>query len=95
MEYKILTEKARDKTIVEFFEAQERDLHSHTINKERYESMLPSLQPGKFRARIQELLEQTNDRLEEVSNIIKATIPQLPPDERIKAILAERDAAEK
>ena len=94
-DFKVLTEEEQDEIIVEFLEAQERDLFSHTINLDRFERMLRKLPNGPWRERIEELKRQTQERLMEVASIIEATLPQLPPPERIRAakqrLLARRN----
>jgi len=83
--YKVLDQDTRDDIIVEFFEAQERDLHCFLLNKERYEAMLEHLEDGPFRKRIEKLLAETNQRIAEVEAIIAATEKQLPGSDRIAA----------
>ena len=84
-EFKVLTQEEMDDALVEFFEAQERDLFLHTINLERFERMLQTLPEGPWKGRIVELKRQTEERKEEVESIIDATLPQLPPLDRIQA----------
>lgn len=86
MAYRVLTEDEESETIVLFMLAQERDHHSHSVNRDRYQRMLKDLPPGPFRERIQHLLAETNDRLVEVEAIIAATVPQMPPADRVSAI---------
>lgn len=84
-EYKILTQDARDEIVVEFLEAQERDLFCHRINLERYDGMIKDLPEGKWKKRVTELRAETVERIAEVSSIIKGTVTQLPSAERITA----------
>ena len=87
MEFRFLNQEERDEIIVEFFKAQERDAFCHMINLQRFDDMLRKLPPGKWRDTIQTLRDQTQERLNEILSIIEATIPQLPPQERIQAAL--------
>lgn len=83
-QFKVLSEEERDRILVEFLEAQERDLFCHYVNLERYDEMLRTLPPGEWRNHIAKLREETAKRLEEVESIIAATLPQLPPEERLE-----------
>lgn len=84
--YQFLTEEEKHDMIVPFLHAQERDHYAHSINKERYERILldKTLTP-QFRSRIQDLLNQTNDRLHEVTHIMEKTRAQLPAPEAVEA----------
>jgi hypothetical protein len=88
MEYKILSQEEKDRIVVEFMLAQERDHFCHTINKERYENILadPLLKAGTFKANIEKLKADTESRLVEVEKIIINTIPQLPTQLEIDVI---------
>lgn len=83
--FKVLSQEDQDEILVEFLEAQERDLFCHQINLERYQEMLETLEPGPWRDRILQLKQETESRLEEVESIIEATLRQLPPPERLEA----------
>jgi hypothetical protein len=83
--YQVLSEDAQDETLVLFMLGQERDHHSHTVNKARYEAMLKTLPPGNFRTRIEGLLAETIHRLMEVDAIIAATKPQMPVAKKLAA----------
>jgi ferritin-like metal-binding protein YciE len=93
MDYKVLKQEEMDNIVVEFHGAQERDHFTHNLNKARYEEMLPTLDEGAFKSRIQELLNETNGRIEEVEAIMTATESQLPSKDKIDAIVAEKAAA--
>lgn len=82
-----LTQDEMDDALVNTHKANEMDLYIHGVNKERYETMLQTLPDGKFKDRITGLLAETNDRILEVSSILDATTPQLPPAERVTASL--------
>jgi hypothetical protein len=88
--------KAANRIKVEYLEAQERDHWIHQLNKARYEAMLVTLPQGTFRTRVQQLLTETDSRLEEVEAIISATQATLPAqtvvDELVSEIALEREA---
>ncbi len=86
--YQLLTPDEQDDIIAGFLLAQERDLYSHTINKQRFESMLATLPDGTWKKRVQELKDQTDSRLNEVQTIIEATKAQLPSQLRLDAAKA-------
>ena len=86
--FKVLSQDEQDDIIVEFYEAQERDLFSHELNAERYERMLAALPDGDWRKRIEQLHTETLKRKDEVESILAATESQLPPADRIAASLA-------
>lgn len=85
--YRVQREQQR--LIVEFLEAQERDHYAHSINKERYESMLLTLPDGQWKTRVTQLLAEVDSRIEEVESIIAATQAQAPDDTTIDEIMAE------
>ena len=94
MSYKILTQDEQDEIIVSFLHAQERDEFCHQLNLARFDQMLSSLPEGKYKERITQLRNETNERLNEVTSIIAATQAQIPPKERVDAATA-RIAAKK
>lgn len=85
--FKSVDEKNR--ILVEFLEAQERDHYVHTINRQRYQDMLPTLADGPFKERIQRLLAETEDRLGEVEAIIVATQATAPKQADIDTMVAD------
>jgi ferritin-like metal-binding protein YciE len=87
-EYQLLTQDEQDEIIAAFLKAQERDLFTHRLNLQRFEAMLPSLPAGEFKQRIQQLRNETIDRIAEVEAIIEKTLPQAPPVERMRAAIA-------
>ena len=93
MEYKALSQKEKNKIVVEFLLAQERDHFCHTINLDRYNGILadPTLGEGEFKAKILELKRDTETRIAEVERIIANTVGQLPSQPEIDAIIAEID----
>jgi len=94
-DYKVFTKQAeKDRILVEFMEAQERDHWLHTINRQRYQSILATAPAGKnaFRTRIEGLLAETEDRITEVEAIIAATISQMPSAETIATIAIDLEA---
>lgn len=89
MEYLTLTEDEQHEMLVQTLAAQERDHWMHSINAERFAAILadPTLTP-QFRKRIGDLHSQTRDRIHEVTQIIEKLRPQLPPEEKIRAVHA-------
>lgn len=85
----LITQLEKDKTIVQYMQAQQRDLHIHNVNLERYNTMLETLPEGKYKDRIVKLKAETEERIEEVSAIVAATEPQMPSQERIDAALLD------
>lgn len=81
--------QAANRIKVEYLEAQERDHWVHRLNKARYEAMLPTLADGPFRSRVQQLLTETDARLEEVEAIILATHGSLPAQTVVDEVVAE------
>jgi len=75
VEYKILTEIEKADIVSSFLRSQEVDHYCHSLNAERYKSMLsdPDFHDGEFKERIKALLAETESRLAEVNNIIKHT----------------------
>jgi hypothetical protein len=84
-QYQLLTQDERDEIIATYLKAQERDLFTHRLNLQRFEAMLPTLPPGEFKDRIQQLRNETIARIGEVEAIIEKTLPQAPPVERMRA----------
>ena len=87
-EYRLLTQEEQDEIVATFLKAQERDLFTHRLNLQRFETMLPTLPPGEFKQRIQQLRSETIERIAEVEAIIEKTLPQAPPVERMRAAIA-------
>ena len=87
-EYRLLTQEEQDEIIAVYLKAQERDLFTHKLNLQRFEAMLPSLPNGEFKQRIQQLRNETIERIAEVEAIIEKTLPQAPPVERMQAAIA-------
>jgi 3-methyladenine DNA glycosylase/8-oxoguanine DNA glycosylase len=87
-EYQLLTQEEQDEIIATYLKAQERDLFTHRLNLQRFEAMLPGLPAGEFKQRIQQLRNETIDRIAEVEAIIEKTLPQAPPVERMQAAIA-------
>jgi ferritin-like metal-binding protein YciE len=87
-QYQLLTQEEQDEIIATFLKAQERDLFTHRLNLQRFEAMLPSLPAGEFKQRIQQLRNETIDRIAEVEAIIEKTLPQAPPVERMQEAIA-------
>lgn len=86
--YKCLSQEEQDEILVTFLKAQEMDLYCHQINLERYDAMLKALPDGEFRSRIQQLRDETESRIAEVTSILEATVAQLPPPDRLQAAVA-------
>lgn len=84
-EYQFMTQDEQDETLVAFMTAQERDHYSHTINLARFNKILETAKEGPWKDRVAQLKADTEKRLEEVSGIIDATTPTLPPQSRLNA----------
>ena len=93
-EYRLLTQEEQDEIIAMYLKSQERDLFTHRLNLQRFEAMLPSLPAGEFKQRIQQLRNETIDRIAEVEAIIEKTLPQAPPVERMRAAIARAEQRE-
>jgi 3-methyladenine DNA glycosylase/8-oxoguanine DNA glycosylase len=87
-QYQLLTQEEQDEIIAAYLKAQERDLFTHKLNLQRFDAMLPSLPAGEFKQRIQQLRNETVERIAEVEAIIEKTLPQAPPVERMQAAIA-------
>lgn len=92
MAFKLLSQDKQDDSIVAFYLAQEADLHSHQVNKARFEAMLAGELAADFREKLNTLLRDTNSRIAEVSAIIAATESQLPPQGRCEAAVKRLQA---
>ena len=75
MNYKIITDVDKKKVVEDFLRAQEMDVFCHTINAARYRKMLadPKMTDGKFQAKIEKRLSETEDRIKEGELIISNT----------------------
>lgn len=92
MVYLVLTQETQEEILVEFLHAQERDHFCHTINRQRYAEMLKTLSTDDpFRARIQQLHDETVSRLAEVDAVMAETLPQVK-DVDVAAVKARLDA---
>ncbi|KKN16221.1 hypothetical protein LCGC14_0978140 [marine sediment metagenome] len=85
MDYQIMTVDEQDDIKVSFLLSQERDAYCHGLNLERYDAMLGTLEDGKWKTRVAKLRDETVERLGEVTSTIEATLPQMPPAQRIQA----------
>jgi hypothetical protein len=86
MDYQVLTEEEQHDMLLGTLYAQERDHWLHTVNKERYEAILADKTISQaFRSQVQNLLQQTDARIHEVTHIIEKLRPQLPPAEHLQA----------
>lgn len=91
MQFKTLTQEEMDDMLVSTLKAQEVDLYIHTVNKQRYEEMLKTMEEGEFKSRVQHLLQETDTRITEVNTILNALEKQLPIQSRVDAsILREK-----
>ncbi len=95
--YDLLSEEELDDTLVQTMKAQQMDHYIHTLNAERYASMLPTLEEGSWKERMAGLLAETQSRIVEVESIIRGVEPQMPPAVRRQAaavrLKAREDAA--
>ena len=92
--YKTLTQDEMDDMLVNTLKAQERDLFAHETNKERCLSILKTAPAGEFKDSIKKFVDDTESRISDVSAIITALTPQLPPQERIDASMLRLAAQE-
>lgn len=86
MEYLTLTEEEKHDMMVQFLQAQERDHYWHNVNRDRYTAILAdsSVNPT-FRKRIQQLLNETEERIHEVTHLMDKTKAALPAEEHVEA----------
>lgn len=94
MIYKTLTQEEMDDAVVGTYKANEMDHYIHNVNKVRYEAMIPTLTKSAFKDRIQGLLDETNSRISEVTNILASTDAQLPSTIKIAESIARAKAKE-
>lgn len=87
MDYDLLTQDEMDDMLVQTMRGQQLDHFMHTVNLQRYETMLPGLPDGEFKQRMERLTEETRARLAEVESIIEAVKPQMPAKARVAASL--------
>lgn len=93
MEYKLLSDDDKHEHIGAFAKAQEADHYLHCVNRDRYKKILKSSAIGdRFRQRINKLLAETEERIEECEAIISATYQDFPDAEPLKAGLARLEA---
>lgn len=92
--YQLLTQDEQDEIIAEYIKAQERELFCHELNLQRFEQMLPALPEGEWKQRIKQLHTETIARISEVESIMKATVKQAPPTERLQAAMERVKAKE-
>ena len=83
------SERTQLKVLVEFLEAQERDHYVHIKNKERYTNLLLTVPEGAYKIRLQKLLADVNEKIEQVEAIIEVTQAQLPVNGEVDQIMAE------
>lgn len=92
--YVAITEEQRHDTIVAYFAGQEFDHWQHSLAIERFTAMLTDpLFPPALRGRYEDLLQQTRERLCEVTHLMEKTRPQLPTPDQIDASKARLRAA--
>jgi hypothetical protein len=84
----LMSDEEKDDVIVSFMRGQEQDRYCLLLNRDRYDAMLKVIPEGKWRDQIEELHQQTLSRLEQLDSIIAASLPQMPPDERVQAAMA-------
>ncbi len=84
----------QDDMLAQTLLGQERDLYAHRVNLERYETILANGIAGESRANMAALMLQTLDRLDDMTRIIEALTPQLPPQVRHDAAIARIKARE-
>ncbi|MBA7653876.1 hypothetical protein ES703_61739 [subsurface metagenome] len=84
-DYQVLSQDEQDDIVVSFMLSQERDKFCHELNLGRYDSMLPSLPDGEWKARVTDLRSETANRLAEINSIIEASKKGMPPAARLEA----------
>jgi hypothetical protein len=82
-------ERTQLKVLVEFLEAQERDHYVHIKNKDRYTNLLVTAPEGAYKIRLQRLLADVNEKIEQVEAVINVTQAQLPANGEVDQIMAE------
>lgn len=87
--YEFLAEEDQHDQLIATFAAWEHDHWQHTTNKERFEAILAdtTISPS-LRQWIQQLLNDTRDRLHQVEHLMAKTRPQLPTGEKYDAAKA-------
>ena len=94
MPYECINTDEQDDIIVGFLRSQEKDEYCHSTNLARFNDMLVGLPAGRFKDRITQLRDDTQERLNEVQAIIASTMSQLPDQTRIDASLGRIRARE-
>ena len=85
-EYRHLSLDERDEMLVATMQAQERDLFMHTVNLERFEAIIAAAGTASpFTERIAGEIPVLRSRIVEVTAIIAALEPQMPPQARAAA----------
>lgn len=95
--FKTLKVEEQEEMLVNTLKAQELDLYLFTLNKERYEDMLPNLPdtvtingqvfPNEFKLKIASEINVLNSRLNDVTHTITAVEKQIPVDIDYPAVL--------
>ena len=94
-QYRHLSLDERDDMLVATMVAQERDLFMHIVNLERFEAIIAAAGTASpFTTRIAEEIPVVRSRIAEVSAIIAALEPQMPPEARADAAAARLKARE-
>lgn len=88
MAFLILTKEEQDEILVDYMRAQERDLFSHQINMQRFETILAMQIEEGWREKVKGLRDEAASCMSEVQGIIDATALQLPSQTRIDVALA-------
>lgn len=85
MKYKIVGKKERNDALYEYVRAQELDHLTHTINLERFENLVKSLEDGPLRQKCIAEIPVLRERIKEVESILEQTYAQIS-DEDIKSV---------
>jgi hypothetical protein len=83
----LMTDDEKDDVIVSFMRGQEQDRYCLQLNHDRYVAMLKELPEGAWRTQIAEGYQQALDRIAQLDSIIKATLSQMPSEERVMAAM--------
>jgi len=95
MIYKTLTELEKEEMLIQTLKSQEMDLYIHSLNKERFEDMIPTLPIGDpFRQKLESEVVVIDSRLVEVNTILTSLEKQIPVDTNIATVLARIKAKE-
>lgn len=95
-QFKLLTQDERDEMLAQTLKNQEVDIFMHTVNKSRYQQIIPQLaEDNQLRKKLEKDVHDIDNRLAEIGAIITALTPQLPPLSRLKAAMSRLEQKQK